>query len=71
MLTLLPVMNNAPPSTLDVSLLSSIHARQDVKLDLDIVTLEPVRQIVPPRVLEVSPSGLSILIPLLLVHVML
>jgi hypothetical protein len=32
---------------------------------------EPVRHIVPPRVLEVLPSGLSILIPLLLMHVIL
>ena len=49
-------MNRAPP--LDLTLLS-------VKLDLLIVTLEPVRQIEPPLEVEFFPSaGLYPLIPL-------
>ena len=69
--TLSPVMNNAPPSTLDASLPSAIHAEEDMKVDLEIVISGPVRQILPPRVLEVLPSGLSILIPLLSMNLVL
>ena len=56
-------MNKAPPSTL---------AELVVKDDLSIVTLEPVRQIVPPLELEYSSSrGSHPLTPLLFVQVIL
>ena len=62
-LTLFPVINKAPPST---------TAELCVKLDLDIVTFEPVRQMVPPLELDLVLSIGSIsLIPLLFKQVML
>ena len=62
----LPVRKSAPPSIFDESLPDAIVTEDVLKLDLDTVTLSPVRHIVPPLELEVPE-----LIPLLLVHVIL
>ena len=61
--TSLPVMNKVPPSTLEELCVND---------DSSILTLEPVRHIVPPFEFEYSPSrGSYPLTPLLLIHVML
>ena len=55
MFTLLPVMNNVPPSNLLMLVVFPRNTALVSKSDLEITTSEPVKQIVPPLELE-SPS---------------